>query len=160
MTLPRRCFLPAAGDFSEVDPIENLTVKQKRFVDAYLADPNATKAALDAGYSKKTAYAIGSENLKKPEIITAIDVGKRALAAKLEFTREKQLQKYEQVIGGATDEKQYGAVNTAISGQNKMLGFEIPDTGAPTQVNIALGETELARRLAVLIQNGANALDP
>lgn len=46
-----------------------LTIKMQRFVDLYLTSGNATKAAIEAGYSKKTAYSIGSENLKKPEII-------------------------------------------------------------------------------------------
>lgn len=45
-----------------------LTEKQQRFVEAYIETGNATKAALMAGYSKKTAYSIGNENLKKPEI--------------------------------------------------------------------------------------------
>lgn len=45
-----------------------LTAKQKRFCDEYLVDLNATQAAIRAGYSKKTAYSIGVENLKKPEI--------------------------------------------------------------------------------------------
>lgn len=31
-------------------------------------DCNATQAAIRAGYSEKTAYSIGDENLKKPEI--------------------------------------------------------------------------------------------
>lgn len=45
-----------------------LTAKQKRFCDEYLIDLNATQAAIRAGYSKKTAYAIGNENLNKPEL--------------------------------------------------------------------------------------------
>lgn len=38
--------------------------KQQRFVDEYLIDRNATQAAIRAGYSAKTAYAIGEQNLK------------------------------------------------------------------------------------------------
>ena len=45
-----------------------LTAKQQRFCDEYLIDLNATQAAIRAGYSEKTAYAIGQENLKKPDI--------------------------------------------------------------------------------------------
>lgn len=45
-----------------------LTVKQKQFADEYLVDFNATQAAIRAGYSEKTAYSIGWENLRKPEI--------------------------------------------------------------------------------------------
>lgn len=42
-----------------------LTEKQARFVAEYLVDLNATEAARRAGYSEKTAYAIGFENLRK-----------------------------------------------------------------------------------------------
>lgn len=49
-----------------------LTAKQEMFVKEYLVDLNATQAAIRAGYSKDTAYSIGHENLKKPEISTAI----------------------------------------------------------------------------------------
>ena len=50
-----------------------MTKKQKRFVEEYLIDLNATQAAIRAGYSPDTAYSIGNENLKKPEIKTRID---------------------------------------------------------------------------------------
>jgi phage terminase small subunit len=49
-----------------------LTPKEQLFVSEYLKDFNATQAAIRAGYSKKTAYHIGYENLKKPQIQTAI----------------------------------------------------------------------------------------
>ena len=51
-----------------------LTARQRAFVEAYLgrAHFNATAAAKLAGYSDKTAYSIGSENLKKPDIACAI----------------------------------------------------------------------------------------
>ena len=45
-----------------------MTEKQKLFCEEYLIDLNATQASLRAGYSEKTAYSIGNENLKKPEI--------------------------------------------------------------------------------------------
>lgn len=50
-----------------------LTSKQQKFVDEYLKDLNATQAAIRAGYSEKTAYSIGQENLKKPEIKKCIE---------------------------------------------------------------------------------------
>lgn len=47
-----------------------LTEKQKRFCEEYLIDPNATQAAIRAGYSEKTArFAsqwINERNLQKP----------------------------------------------------------------------------------------------
>jgi phage terminase small subunit len=47
--------------------------KQAAFCREYVKDFNATQAAIRAGYSVKTAGAIGSENLTKPEIKQAID---------------------------------------------------------------------------------------
>ena len=49
-----------------------LTEKQKRFVEEYLVDLNATQAAIRAGYSPKTARQIGEENLSKPDISDAV----------------------------------------------------------------------------------------
>ncbi len=50
-----------------------MNAKQKRFCDEYLVDCNATQAAIRAGYSPKTAYAAGSNNLKKPKLREYID---------------------------------------------------------------------------------------
>lgn len=49
-----------------------LTKKQQAFVEHYLREWNATRAAVLAGYSEKTARSIGSENLTKPDIAAAI----------------------------------------------------------------------------------------
>lgn len=45
-----------------------LTPKQKKFCEFYVQSGNATDAARKAGYSLKTAEAIGLENLGKPGI--------------------------------------------------------------------------------------------
>ena len=45
-----------------------LTGKQRRFVDEYLIDLNATQAAIRAGYSVKTAREQASQNLTKLNI--------------------------------------------------------------------------------------------
>lgn len=50
-----------------------MNARQKRFCDEYLIDCNATQAAIRAGYSERTAYSIGEENLKKPELKAYID---------------------------------------------------------------------------------------
>jgi phage terminase small subunit len=52
--------------------VNTLTKKQKRFVEEYLVDLNATQAAIRAGYSPQTARDIGCENLTKPNIQNAI----------------------------------------------------------------------------------------
>lgn len=55
-----------------------LTAKQQRFVAEYLLDLNQTQAAIRAGYSEKTAYSVGHENLKKPEVQAAIQEAMKA----------------------------------------------------------------------------------
>jgi len=53
-----------------------LNAKQQRFCEEYIKDLNGTQAAIRAGYSKKTAYVIAYENLRKPEIVKEIDLYK------------------------------------------------------------------------------------
>ena len=53
--------------------VARLNRRQQRFVAEYLIDLNATQAAVRAGYSARSARAIASENLTKPNILSAID---------------------------------------------------------------------------------------
>lgn len=50
-----------------------MTARQKKFCDEYLISGNATDAAIKAGYSPKTAYSMGNENLNKPELKAYIE---------------------------------------------------------------------------------------
>lgn len=50
-----------------------LTTKQRLFVEAYLANPNATQAAINAGYSKKTAGSQGERLLRNVEIAALLE---------------------------------------------------------------------------------------
>jgi len=67
---------------------DNLTPKQQRFVDEYLIDLNATQAAKRTGYSEKTAYSMGHELLKKPEIQDAITHAKAERSKRTEVTAD------------------------------------------------------------------------
>lgn len=65
-----------------------LTPKQQRFVEEYLIDLNATQAAIRAGYSEKTAYAVGHENLKKHEIAKALSAARGERSQRTEITAD------------------------------------------------------------------------
>lgn len=52
-----------------------LTPKQLIFVKSYLVNKNATHAAIEAGYPAKSAYSVGCENLTKPEVRAAVQLG-------------------------------------------------------------------------------------
>lgn len=66
-----------------------LSNKRLAFVNEYLRDFNATQAAIRAGYSPKSAYSIGQENLKIPEISAYISarVEEKAMSADEALTR-------------------------------------------------------------------------
>lgn len=126
------------------EPVENfpivakatkrpLTAKQEMFVREYLIDLNATQAAIRAGYSAKTAYSIGEENLRKPEIGQAIQAAmdKRAKDVEINATYvlkgiTKLIDRCEQAVevldneGNPTGEWRFES-NTAMRGY-ELLG--------------------------------------
>ena len=71
---------------------KRLTPKAAKFVQEYLIDMNASAAALRAGYSEKTAHAIGWENLRKPEIQEALQIARQELSVKTGITPEMVIQ--------------------------------------------------------------------
>lgn len=81
-----------------------LTAKQKKFVDSYIADSNATKAALEAGYSKRTARFAGAENLTKPNIKAAIDERMKRLESDKIAKAAEVLQYFTTVLRGEAKE--------------------------------------------------------
>ena len=82
-----------------------MTPKQKRFCDEYLIDTNATQAAIRAGYSEKTAYSIGNENLSKPELRAYIDERLAEMQSKTIATAEEVLQYLTSVLRGEETEE-------------------------------------------------------
>lgn len=66
-----------------------LSEKQKTFVDEYLKDLNATQAAIRAGYSQKTAYSVGHENLRKPEIQKTVEEAMKRRSERTEVTQDR-----------------------------------------------------------------------
>ena len=70
-----------------------MTPKQARFVDEYLLDLNATQAAIRAGYSAKTAKAIGCENLRKLQIADAIAEAQAARAQRVQIDADWVLER-------------------------------------------------------------------
>ena len=62
---------------STSEGVGKLRERQKRFVEEYLVDLNATQAAIRAGYSEQTAYSIGQRLLKKVEVQEAIQMAVR-----------------------------------------------------------------------------------
>ena len=68
-----------------------MTHKQKAFCDYYLESLNATQSAIKAGYSKKSAFRIGAENMQKPDI-------KKYINERLEKVDKKRFLSLEEIL--------------------------------------------------------------
>lgn len=119
-----------------------LSLKQDAFVKAYLLNGgNATKAAISAGYSEKTAKVIGSENLSKPNILKAIKAHQKMADEAFIMSKLDKLKTLEKIIDKSmrVDEEK-GILNAtaaiaAIKTHNEMQGDNAP-TKATTEVKV------------------------
>jgi phage terminase small subunit len=68
-----------------------LSPKQRRFVDEYLIDLNASAAALRAGYSAKSSRDIGQQLIAKTHITAAITVAQAERAARVHLSQDAVL---------------------------------------------------------------------
>lgn len=99
--------------------------RQERFVHAYLKDPNATQAAIKAGYSKKTAGQIGGRLLKDVQIRAAVEKAQAKLVVKCELTLESHLEELAKIRDGAKAAQQYSAANAAEANRGKVCGLYV-----------------------------------
>ena len=68
-----------------------LNRRQSLFVAEYLKDLNASAAARRAGYSEKTAFRSGIENMQKPAITDAIAAAMKERGDRVQITADKVL---------------------------------------------------------------------
>ena len=90
-----------------------LTDKQNRFVDEYLTDFNITQAAFRAGYSPKSAHAVGWETLRNPKVAAAIAERGQQTADELGMTRGYVMARLRDVI----DRSLEGSPKTTAKGE-------------------------------------------
>lgn len=99
----------------EIPDEEGLTPKQRIFVMEYLRDFNATRAAMAAGYSKKTAYSIGWELLRKPEIKAAIQRYNESLMDEVGISAQRVLMEYMKIaFSDITDYVEFGQMDDPL----------------------------------------------
>jgi phage terminase small subunit len=108
-----------------------MTSRQTKFVDEYMLDLNGTRAAIAAGYSPKTAHSIANENLKKPEIRSAIAYYKKQYQIQNKLTKDRitdELSKYafRSSANAFKDTSPRDAI-CALEKLTEMLGFNQPD---------------------------------
>jgi hypothetical protein len=114
--------------------MQELTTKNKRFIEEYVIDFNATRAAINAGYSEKTARSIGCELLTKPDIRSAIKQQLEKLSADSYVSREVILTGLlKEAMGTGENSTPASRVN-AWSQLGKLSGL-YADTGPQTSVD-------------------------
>lgn len=104
-----------------------LNDKQTRFVDEYCISLSAADAARKAGYSAKTAYAIGAENLRKPQIKVAIQARQAATALELKVTKQQVIADILEAIQTARLQSNPNAMIQGARELGKLMGFYSPD---------------------------------
>ncbi len=132
--------------------MSKLTIKQDKFVKAYLLnDGNATQAAISAGYSEKTAYSIGEENLKKPDIAKAIAEHQKKGDETFIKTKEEKLKLLEEIANECMrKDSEKGMVNAsaaiaALKEHNAMQGDNEPSKHDLTTNGDSLNPTVVKR---------------
>ncbi|MBQ3311710.1 terminase small subunit [bacterium] len=101
-----------------------LTPKQKAFVRAYKTNGgNGTQAAISAGYSKKTARKIASENVTKPDIQEALAQEERKIQEKYEYTLNDMIRELDEVKLKADSEQNRQVQIKAIELKGKAFGL-------------------------------------
>ena len=96
---------------------------QARFIEEYLIDLNATKAAERAGYSPKTAYVQGSRLLRNPRVSPIIALAIEIRSRRTQISQEWVLLQLKEQFTQADNEKNRSAANRALELIGKHLGM-------------------------------------
>lgn len=128
----------------EVDQVmgnNGLTDKQRLFCLCYIRCFNATKAAIKAGYSTETAYSIGFENLKKPEIKAEIERLKQNRLNRELLSEDDLFQKYMDIaFSDMTDYASFGPGGVVLKDSGQVDGTlitEVKEGKAGVSVKLA-----------------------
>ena len=68
---------------------KKLTAQQELFIAAYVKRPNATRAAIVAGYSEASAHTIGWEQLQIPDVQAEVQARLKRIAGRYEITADR-----------------------------------------------------------------------
>ena len=147
-----------------------MNTKEARFVAEHLIDGNATRAAIRAGYSKRSASQLGYRLLRKDHIGKAIAAGRAQVAKKAEVTARGILSDVQRVFDLALNAGQYSAALKAQDLLGRHLGMwgtpegqwrtpqhSEPSTEGPSDIVIARQLMYLVHR--VMVRQG-NGVDP
>lgn len=108
--------------------VGKLTDKQKRFVEEYLIDLNATQAAIRAGYSKDTAYSQGQRLLKNVEVESAIQEAQNKRSERTQITQDDVIRRLIEIADISTGKKAITETEIARTEGGVVVGTDVTKT--------------------------------
>jgi len=136
-----------------------LTPKQKRFVEEYLIDFNATRAAKAAGYSEKTARSLATDVLANPCVQAIIKEKMQKLSERAELTVDYVIDNLREIVRRSMNPPEgqrpnFPAANKALELLGRHRGMftdrvEIRQQGPPPTVIIIRAGKEAPAEITI-----------
>ncbi len=131
-----------------------LTEKQRIFCAEYLVDLCATKSAIRAGYSHKTARSIGQENLTKPDIQTYISELKKERSLRLKINADAVVQELAKIA--------FASIDNFVTLNEKGI-YLIPSNSLTTSASaielIKVKQRKLGPEISIKLKDSLKALE-
>ena len=135
--------------------MNKLTPKQRQFINEYLVDFNATKAAARAGYSAKTAYSQGQRLLKNVEIQEALVQRRQEIFDANDLTPEKVVAELVKVaFASMSTYTSWGPLGVKLVASN-----ELPEGAAAAVAEVTESISEKSYNLRFKLHDKAASLD-
>lgn len=101
-----------------------MSLKQERFVAAYLKNGGQAKAAaIEAGYSQKCAAVLGARLINHNEDVKrAVSIVRKEIQEAAKYDTKAALEEADRLMNEARTEKQYSAVASIYQTKNKIAG--------------------------------------
>ncbi|QIA76164.1 terminase small subunit [Rodentibacter caecimuris] len=116
-----------------------LNEKQRKFVDEYLIDLNATQAAIRAGYSKNRASELGYQLLQKTTVQNAIKEAQKKRSERVQVSQDDVLRGLLEVIAMSTGKQSVTETVVTKSENGEAIGTDVVKSCfEPHAVNKAL----------------------
>jgi phage terminase small subunit len=128
---------------------DGLSAKQRRFVDEYLKDCNATQAAARAGYSPRSAHVTGTRVLANDRVAAAVRARQEKLSERSDMSKEEALGYMAQLVRTRSKRVPPSVKVAAVARMAAMCGWD-----APTKFQLTADEAahELARMLGIPVE--------
>lgn len=107
--------------------MSKLTPRQQLFVEEYIECWNATKSAIKAGYSEKSAYSQGYRLLKNAQIKAEISKRQSEILERFQLNKQDILSELQMLKATAISKGQTRVALEIAKEINKILGIYEPD---------------------------------